>query len=206
MTEIDDRRALRRRAARVLWAAATAVVLSACVAQMPEPQPEAEPEPVAPEDVELTLNIPAEPANCACDEEDNSDRTFLERGMETLAAGDYIEAVQYFQRYRRLEQNPLAQWEADLAIAYVSMLSSSPFYDVDAALAGYTDLQGREPQGRKHHSIVLMQQSLESFVLMERHVRDLEGRTEMLQEDLSKREQALKRLRELTLGQPEGGP
>jgi hypothetical protein len=39
------------------------------------------------------------------------DRTFLERGMETLAGGDYIEAVQHFQRYRRLEQAPLAQWE-----------------------------------------------------------------------------------------------
>ena len=50
-----------------------------------------------------------------------------------------------------------------------------------------------------------MQQALESFVLLDRHVNDLENRTSMLEDDLEKREQALKRLRELTLGQPEGG-
>ena len=51
-----------------------------------------------------------------------------------------------------------------------------------------------------------MQQALESFVLMERHVADLENRATMLREDLEKREQALKRLRELTLGQPTTSP
>ncbi len=178
------------------------LLLAACA---PAPvEPEAVPR--DPADVELTLNIPAEAENCICETEPENDRTFLERGMETLAGGEYIEAVQYFQRYQRLEQTPLAQWEADLAIAYVSMLSRSPFYDADAAREVYVDLQGREPQGQKHPSIVLMQQALESFVIMERHIEDLEGRASMLQEDLNKREQALKRLRELTLGQPEDAP
>ena len=196
----DGNKTLLRSAGLLVLAA----VVSGC-APTP-PVEEAEPQPVrAPEDVELTLNLPDEPANCACDAEPDTDRTFLERGVSTLAEGDHIEAVQYFQRYQRLEPSGLSQWEGDIAIAYVSMLPSSPFYDVDAAMLAYTELQARDPGGIKHPSIVLMQQALESFVLMERHVRDLEGRTSMLQEDLAKREQALKRLRELTLGQPEGG-
>lgn len=177
-------------------------VLAGCAAapEAPAPTP---PEPSrSPEDLEITLNLPDE-NSCSCESENENDRTFLERGMRTLADADYIEAVQYFQRYKRLEQAPLAQWESELAIAYVSMLPRSPFYDVQAARLAYTDLQAREPAGRKHHSIVLMQQALESFVLMERHVQDLESRSVMLQEDLDKREQAIKRLRELTLGQPE---
>jgi hypothetical protein len=157
----------------------------------------------APEDVELTLNLPEETPGCVCDEVVRSDRTFLVRGIEELADGAYIEAVQYFQRYQRLETDVLSQWESELAIAYVSMLPNSPFYDVDAARYAYTELQAREPEGQKHPSIVLMQQALESFVIMDRHVQDLESRAGMLQEDLDKREQALKRLRELTLGQPE---
>lgn len=186
---------------KLLPLALAVLFMTACASAPPEP--ETVPEQRSPEDVKLTLNLPEEADNCICQAPEANDRTFLERGMETLADGEYIEAVQYFQRYQRLEQLPLAQWEGDLAIAYVSMLPSSPFYDVDAALRAYTDLQSREPDGHKHHSIVIMQQALESFVLMERHIWDLESRTGMLQEDLDKREQALKRLRELTLGQPE---
>ena len=182
------------------------LTLGACAtppppAPLPAPQ---EPPSRAPEDVKLTLNLPAEDADCACPIVPENDRTFLEKGVERLTAGDYVEAVQYFQRYRRLEMNPIAQWEAEVGIAYASMLPASPFYDVPAARGSYLDLQGREPEGPKHHAIVLMQQALESFVLMDRHIEDLENRTGMLEEDLEKREQALKRLRELTLGQPGG--
>ncbi|GAB5415588.1 MAG: hypothetical protein Cons2KO_31910 [Congregibacter sp.] len=186
--------------------AAMLAALSGCTTVPAEPPEQSKP-PRAPEDVELTLNLPAEDQAGACEpaQEEENDRTFLERGMATLAAGDYVEAVQYFQRYQRLEKTPLAQWESEIAISDTSMLPSSPFYDVEAALAAYTDLQSRDPEGQKHPSIVLMQQALESFVLMQRHFRDLENRSSMLQEDLDKREQAIKRLRELTLGQPEGG-
>ena len=110
----------------------TASALSACVAQAPQDTLEETPT-RAPEEVELTLNLPAEKQECACLEPPAEDRTFLERGIVRLTAGDYIEAVQAFKRYRRLEQTRLAQWEADLAIAYVSMLPRSPFYDVEAA-------------------------------------------------------------------------
>ncbi|MFT7287212.1 MAG: hypothetical protein ACI87W_001325 [Halieaceae bacterium] len=180
------------------------VLLAACASPPPAPM-ETEPEPErSPVDLELTLNLPVQAAGCEAPVKE--DRTFLERGVETLTNGDYIEAVQYFQRYRRLESSATAQWEAELAIAYASMLPNSPFYDVDAVREAYADLQAREPAGQKHHSIVLMQQALETFVIMERHVDELESRSNMLQEDLNKREQALKRLRELTLGQRESAP
>jgi tetratricopeptide (TPR) repeat protein len=180
------------------------LLLSACGSAPPAP---VETPPLrSAADVELTLNLPEEPASCVCEVEAAEDRTFLERGVETLAGGDYIEAVQYFKRYRRLEPTALAQWEADLAIAYVSMLPRSPFYDVEAAGLAFTDLQTRAPDGQLHHTIVLMRQALESFLLMDRHVNDLQSRTNMLQEDLDKREQALKRLRELTLRQPADAP
>lgn len=194
-------------AARTACVALIALLLGACVTEpppAPAPVSAPEPPPRTAEDVKLTLNLPAEDTECVCPREEERDRTFLEKGVETLAAGDYVEAVQYFQRYRRLETDPVAQWEAEIAIAYASMLPSSPFYDVPAARTAYLDLHGREPDGDKHHSIVLMQQALESFVLMDRHIEDLENRTGMLEEDLEKREQALKRLRELTLGQPGG--
>ncbi len=148
---------------RRLTVVASLLALTACAAP---PAPPPEPPTRAPEDVELTLNLPAEEPECVCQAEPEGDRTFLEKGVETLAAGDYVEAVQYFQRYRRLEPGPVPQWEAEIAIAYASMLPSSPFYDVPAARETYLDLQGREPEGAKHHSIVLMQQALESFVLM----------------------------------------
>jgi tetratricopeptide (TPR) repeat protein len=179
--------------------------LSGCATTATETA-EAEPPPPAPAgDLELTLNLPEQPQACRCADAEEGDRTFLERGVSMLAGGDYIEAVQYFQRYRRLEKQPLAQWEARLAIAYVSMLPSSPFYDVDAARRSYLELQEAVPEGRMHDSVVLMRQALETFMLMERHIDDLENRADMLSEDLQKREQALRRLRELTLGQPAGG-
>jgi len=177
------------------------IATAACTSIPPEPEPA--PAPVAAEDLELTLNLPGEAMNCSCEDDAAEDRTFLERGVETLAEGDYVEAVQYFQRYQRLEATPLAQWEAQIAIAYASMLPSSPFYDIEAATRSYTALQGNAPSGARHHAVVLMQQALESFVLMDRHIAELETRTGMLEEDLEKREQALRRLRELTLGQPE---
>ena len=49
--------------------------------------------------------------------------------------------------------------------------------------------------------VALLQLSLESFRVMYRHVDDLQDANDTLKEDLAKREEALKRLRELTLGQ-----
>lgn len=179
------------------------LLLGACVPQAVKEPEQAQP-PLDPSEVELTLNLPDENGDCDCPALPDQDHTFLERGVRALTAGDHIEAVQYFQRYQRLEQGALPQWESRIAIAYASMLPDSAFYDVDAAISSYEVLQQDEPEGQKHYSIVLMQQALETFLLMQRHVEGLESRTAILEDDLAKREQALKRLRELTLGQPGG--
>ncbi|MEP1470481.1 MAG: hypothetical protein ABJK20_06025 [Halieaceae bacterium] len=160
----------------------------------------AEPEPVP----ELTLNLPDE-QSCTCVEEVAEDYTFLEKGFSALSKGDHIEAVQHFQRYQRLEKSAAAEWESGIAIAYVSMLSSSPFYDAEAARKSYRKLKYEYTEDMQvHEKTLIMAQSLESFVVMDRHIADLENNNATLKEDLEKREEAIKRLRELTLGQKGG--
>lgn len=157
--------------------------------------------------VELNLNLP-EPDNCNCQsDQEPVDYTFLDRGMQALARGEYIEAVQQFQRYRRLEKGDTAGWEAELAIAYASMLPRSPFYDADAALASFTQLQRDYREDMQlHDSIALLYEALDAFLQQATHLSDLRNSNALLREDLEKREQALKRLRELTLGQREVRP
>jgi hypothetical protein len=155
-----------------------------------------------PNDVpEITLNLPNN-AGCVCEQTPENDYTFLEKGFESLARSDYIEAVQHFQRYQRLEKSERAQWESAIAIAYVSYLPNSPFYDPDAARKSYRKL--RKQRGDfplAHGQAMMMSESMEGFVTLDRHVDDLEESNAVLKEDLAKREEALKRLRELTLGQ-----
>ncbi|HKL63183.1 MAG TPA: hypothetical protein VJ883_07435 [Woeseiaceae bacterium] len=185
-------------------AAALALALMAGCAGQP-PAPAADSAPAEEREVELTLNLP-EPPTCDCPAP-GADYTFLERGFRALAAGDSIEAVQYFQRYRRLEKNPTAAWEADVAIAYASILPNSPFYDLEAATRASAELQARQPtEQAPHDTSVLLARALEALVELARHLDDVEGSNAMLRQDLEKREQALRRLRELTLGQPATPP
>ena len=115
---------------------------------------------------------------------------------------EYRPPEQHFQRYQRLEKSATADWESSIAIAYISMLSSSPFYDAEAARKSYRKLkQEYADDMRVHDKTLIMAQSLESFVVMDRHIADLENNNATLKEDLEKREEAIKRLRELTLGQ-----
>ena len=177
-----------------------AVLLAGCVAA-PQETPAAT---VAadPNDVpEITLNLP-DKAECVCEQTPANDYTFLEKGFESVSTSDYIEAVQYFQRYQRLEKSASAQWEAAIAIADVSYLPNSPFYDPEAARKSYRQLRKQRAEyPLAHHQVLLMSESMEAFVTLDRHVDDLEDSNAVLKEDLAKREEALKRLRELTLGQ-----
>jgi hypothetical protein len=151
---------------------------------------------------ELTLNLPEQAENCVCAGSEAVDHTFLEKGFDALAAGDHIEAVQYFQRYQRLEKSPRADWEAGIAIAYDSMLPRSPFYDPEAAAKSYAGLSAHDFKGEPVHTkILMMRDALETFVAMDRKITKLNSENKALSEDLAKREEALKRLRELTLGQ-----
>lgn len=180
-----------------LLAPALVLVLGACAGA---PAPESPAAPAEEAEVELTLNLP-DPEACDCPPP-AADYTFLERGFRALAAGDAIEAVQYFQRYRRLEKSPTAAWEADMAIAYTSMLPDSPFYDAQAADAALGELRERlTPELRPHETTLLLAKALAAFVDLTRRSDALAGSNRTLRRDLEKREQALRRLRELTLGQ-----
>ncbi|WP_241505827.1 hypothetical protein [Parahaliea mediterranea] len=187
------------------------VLLSAGLAAC-APVPEQPVSAAAPTDAqtvpELTLNLPqqAAPAPCDCGGSEaqaaTRDQTFLERGYDALSRGDHIEAVKYFQRYQRLESSPEAEWEAGIGIAFVSMVSSSPFLDPEASRKSWRRLNKElTPDMKVHPTSLIMRDALESFAMMDRHISELESNNSMLQEDLQKREEALKRLRELTLGQ-----
>ena len=190
---------------RTLGTALALALIAGCASQSPSPSPAAEDAPARERDVELNLNLPEAPA-CDCPASD-ADHTFLERGFRSLAAGDSIEAVQYFQRYRRLEKNPTAAWEADVAIAYASILPNSPFYDLEAATVASAELQSTQPVERApHDTAVLLARALEALVELARRLDDLEDSNALLRQDLEKREQALRRLRELTLGRPATPP
>lgn len=191
--------------------AALALLLQACapldgdgrsIAESPESSATTVPRPDR--NVELNLNLP-EPGDCNCQAEQGSvDYTFLDRGMQALARGEYIEAVQQFQRYQRLEKDDTSRWEAELAIAYTSMLPRSPFYDADAALISFTQLQQDYREDMQlHDNIALLYEALDAFLRQAKYLDDLQNSNAILREDLEKREQALKRLRELTLGQRE---
>lgn len=171
------------------------VVLSACetLPRMEEPADEAS----VPE---LTLNLQEQSSDCV--ERTVMDYTPLDRGFTALAAGQHIEAVQHFQRYLRLEKNDEAELEASIAIAYISILPSSPFYDTQAARKSYRKLRKRPIDRMKlHEQTLLMRQSLETFLAMERRNIELKEDNETLVTNLEKRELALKRLRALALGQ-----
>jgi len=187
-------------------AATLALLLQACSAtppvQEPVPAPAQDPNDVP----ELTLNLPG-PEKCTCNPDNQADYTFLEKGLSALFAGDHIEAVQSFQRYQRLESSALADWEAGIAIAYDSMLPRSPFYDPGAARKSYRRLRKQQVEGMPvHENILMMRDSLETFVAMDRQITDLESDNALLKEDLEKREEAIRRLRELTLGQKAARP
>jgi outer membrane protein assembly factor BamD (BamD/ComL family) len=190
----------------VLAATCLAPFLAACAsapvpAEPPQASQVAAPEPVP----ELTLNLPAPESatDCNCDAPaDAVDPTFLDKGLAALNAGDFKEAVNYFRRYQRLESSAGVDWEAEIAIAYVKMLPQSPYYNWRASRDSYLRLMRQVPQGMKlHEKIVLMRDTLTILVDLHTQIDDLQRETATLSESLEKREEALRRLRELTLGQ-----
>ncbi len=184
---------------RLSLTAAAVLALAACTTVPVEPpEPADEPAAATPE---LTLNLPSREA-CNCQPAPERDLTFLERGFVAVSQADAVAAAEHFQRYKRLEPSAEAQWEADIAIAYLSMSPNSPFFDREAASRSYQRLAKELQAGMQvHPTTLLLRDALESFVVMHRHIEDLENSNATLREDLQKREEAIKRLRELTLGQ-----
>ncbi len=178
------------------------VLLSGCVAAPEQPAPPA----VTRQPQDIELNLPRA-QTCDCTPETTLDYTFLEKGFSALSRGEYDDALEYFRRYRRLESSMAADWEADVAIAFTYSLSESTAYDPDEARKAFRDLRKADWQSMElHQQTLLMRQSLETFLQVERENRELKSANRALQKDLEKREEALKRLRELTLGQTGSAP
>ena len=147
---------------------------------------------------EITLNMPQRECQC---EPEQSDVAFLEKGFGSLHEGQYLEALQYFQRYQRLEKTDRADLQSKIAIAYLSIIPDSPIYDSEAARDSYRQLRKQVRQHEPlHGKIQLVQDSLETFLAMESSIVDLKQDNERLRNELAKREEAIKRLRDLTLG------
>jgi hypothetical protein len=193
----------QRGVSRLLPLAAMLLQACATTTEAPvEPVPAAAPEP----EPELILNLP-DGSSPDCVPAPDRDFTFLDKGLASLAAGDHIEAVTYFQRYQRLESSPEADWEASIAIAYDSMLTQSPFYDPPAALMSFKVLQDITlDEQRIHPKILIMRDALTTLSGLQAQIEELQGDNARLTENLAKREEALKRLRELTLGQKAATP
>jgi len=152
---------------------------------------------------ELKLNLPQKPS-CPCNVKPTADHTFLEKGYRALLEGDYEEAMDNFQRFQRLEASSsvVADEEARIAIAYVRILPESPFYNPKKARRAYLGLRQYTGDAAKMHDYTrLMRQSLANMLEMQDRLGALEASNSTLQEDLKKREEALKRLRDLTLNQ-----
>ncbi len=115
--------------------------------------------------------------------------------------------MNYFRRYQRLESSPGVDWEAGIAIAYDKMLPESPYFNWRAAREDYLRLAREKPKGMAvHEQILLMQDALAVFSDLHMQINDLQKQSDILTENLEKREEALRRLRELTLGQKGAAP
>lgn len=150
---------------------------------------------------ELNLNLP-DAASCVCPPEPVEDFTFLTKGYHALLDGEYEDAMENFRRYQRLESSPRADLEAGLAIAYLQMLPRSPFYNPELARTSFKVLREQDAKELNIHDYTrLMRQAVINLLKLESQQQALWEKNRELQEDLKKREEALKRLRELTLGQ-----
>ena len=152
---------------------------------------------------EITLNLPDQTlAPCVDDQNVGADYTYLEKGFSAMVAGDNVEAVNYFRRYQRLESSPGADWEAGIAIAYEKMLPDSPYYNWRAAADAYRRLMRRVPEGIElNQQVLILGGTLAVLVELHDYIDELQNEKDDLSENLEKREEALKRLRELILGQ-----
>jgi hypothetical protein len=187
---------LRETRTTFLAVGALALLLQACAGSPPAEDPPAAAEQAS--EPELNLKLPDRPGTDA----QAASHNLLEKGFRALNAGDHKEAVNYFRRYQRLETSPAVNWEAEIAVAYDKMFPSSPYFNSKAASETYHRLKNQQPEGVKiHETIIMMRDALAIFVALHEKIDDEQNRIDELAETLEKREEALKRLRELTLGQ-----
>jgi len=135
----------------------------------------------------------------------DSAASFLEKGFQALAQGEHISAAQFFQSHAWQKETAVSSWEASIAIAYMSMLPGSPFYDMEAVRDSYNKMNiWSIDDSTINYQIILMRDAIDAFVSLNLRLIDLERDNDLLEDNLAKRESALRRLRELTLGQQRG--
>ena len=111
-------------------------------------------------------------------------------GLQALSQGDYAAAGQYFEEHV-LSGGEQAPREASAGQALADTLSEYPTGEDSSTADEITD------------RAMLIDLVLLLIAGLEQKVAELSAENAALAVDLEKREEALKRLRELTLGQPE---
>ena len=125
-----------------------------------------------------------------CQRPDDSSSDHFMLGLQALSQSDYVAAGKHFEEHS-LTGDEQAPREAAAGQALVDTLSEYPI-EGDPSTAG-------EVSDRS----VLIDLVLVLVAGLEQQIADLSAENAALSADLEKREEALKRLRELTLGQPE---
>ena len=126
---------------------------------------------------------------CQCPNDSPSDDFML--GLQALSQGDYAAAGQHFEEHA-FSGGEEAPGEAATGQALADTLSEYP--------GGEDSYMADEVTDRA----MLIDLVLVLIAGLEQKVAELSAENAALAVDLEKREEALKRLRELTLGQPEG--
>jgi len=111
-------------------------------------------------------------------------------GLQALSQGDYVAAGERFQEHA-LSGGEQAPKEAAVGQALIDTLS---VYSIEG---------GSSTAGVASDRAVLIDLVLVLIAGLEQQIANLGAENAALSADLEKREEALKRLRELTLGQPE---
>ena len=125
---------------------------------------------------------------CQCPGEIESDPFTV--GLQALAQGDFEAARTAFDEHA-MTASEQAPREAEAGRALTDILSQYR-------------AEGDEPEvTARSDRAMLIELVLTSIAGLEQQVSDLNAQNAALSADLEKREEALKRLRELTLGQPE---
>lgn len=148
---------------------------------------------------ELNLNLPGK--EHACYKPDLSDQSFLDKGLDALEQGAYIESLSNFKKQLQSDKSQSSELNAKLAINYLIFIPSSPVHDLKEAKKMYRQLRKQLTTGVVlDRRVGFIKESMEAFLLLEKHIAALEEKNVQLNDDLKKREEALKRLRDLTLG------
>ena len=128
-----------------------------------------------------------DPGVCQCPGESPSDLFML--GLQALSQGDYVAAGERFEEHA-LSGGEQAPKEAAAGQALIDTLSEH-------------SIERESAVGEVSDRAVLIDLVLVLIAGLEQQIANLGAENAALSADLEKREEALKRLRELTLGQPE---